>query len=229
MPSCWYSCQIINKKKKLQNIISTQYNNKYYPFSIDGSFGILFSSWVRRKSYPGNNNFDVLDIFHERCERYAAPFVWNTSHRNIFLLYHDHGSKLCGKCFRKIYYINLSELLSSMISSYYQLIIMVILGMYYPCAQLSSSISIKWSDAKMGANFIPSMDTLGAKDIKTRKQNHAKVHPPSKQGKIIVKVPLVSITIIGRLHKFCLAINHVFRWDNLRRTTKVQNHYLRMC
>ena len=172
----------------------------YYPFSIDGSFGILFSSWVRRKSYPGNNNFDVLDIFHERCERYAAPFVWNTSHRNIFLLYHDHGSKLCGKCFRKIYYINLSELLSSMISSYYQLIIMVILGMYYPCAQLSSSISIKWSDAKMGANFIPSMDTLGAKDIKTRKQNHAKVHPPSKQGKIIVLCQNNTLTLFTSIN-----------------------------
>ena len=67
-------------------------------------FGILFSSWIRRKGDIRNNNSNVSNIFHECCKRHATTFIRNSTHWNILFLHYDHGCKLGCKY---IYWVSL--------------------------------------------------------------------------------------------------------------------------
>jgi len=42
-------------------------------------------------------SLDVANVLHERRIGHATTVFWNSTYRNLLLVYHDHGGKLSGK------------------------------------------------------------------------------------------------------------------------------------
>ena len=48
-----------------------------------GSTGLLFPTWIWRKSHFGNHHSHVFNLFHERCDRNGTPLIQNPFDRYV--------------------------------------------------------------------------------------------------------------------------------------------------